>query len=251
MGGMPTTLSLTLVGFGAVNRALARLIAREYEWFLEEKGLHVCYHAIVARHGSWEAESEPLSAAKVGALADAVAAQEVRLDGTTPPPEGVCAHALPSTEDVLAIIGRTPPGLSVLVEAIDVDYTAGEPATTFLREALSRGSHAVSANKGPVVHHRAALLAAAEAAGVRYLHESAVMDGVPIFRRAAEMHASRRPLAPSPRPRSPDLLCPRCAARGGVGWSLAALDWFDFEGLSTRRRAWCFQAWNEARRWSR
>ena len=33
--------------------------------------------------------------------------------------------------------------------------------------------------KGPVVHARAALLALARDKGVRYLHESAVMDGVP------------------------------------------------------------------------
>ncbi len=68
------------------------------------------------------------------------------------------------------------------MEAIDVDYERGEPATTYLLDALRRGCHAVSANKGPVVHHRARLVAAGEAAGVRYLHESAVMDGVPIFR---------------------------------------------------------------------
>ncbi len=57
--------------------------------------------------------------------------------------------------------------LSCLVEAIDVDYSAGEPASTYLLDALSRGSHAVSANKGPVVHQRARLMAAAAAAGVR------------------------------------------------------------------------------------
>ena len=34
--------------------------------------------------------------------------------------------------------------------------------------------------KGPVVHAHAALLALARDKGVRYLHESAVMDGVPI-----------------------------------------------------------------------
>jgi homoserine dehydrogenase len=65
--------------------------------------------------------------------------------------------------------------------AIDVDYVHGEPATSYLQEALRHGVHAISANKGPVVHHRAALLSMATSSGVRYLHESAVMDGVPIF----------------------------------------------------------------------
>ena len=62
-----------------------------------------------------------------------------------------------------------------------MDYAAGEPARTYLEDGLRAGAHAVSANKGPVVHHRAALLAAARASGRRYLHESAVMDGVPLF----------------------------------------------------------------------
>lgn len=62
-----------------------------------------------------------------------------------------------------------------------MDYEAGEPAATYIHDALSRGLHAISANKGPVVHHRASLLALAAANRVRYLHESAVMDGVPLF----------------------------------------------------------------------
>ena len=55
------------------------------------------------------------------------------------------------------------------MEAIDVDYKSGQPATTFLLDALSSGSHAVSANKGPVVHHHATLLSTAKANGVRYV----------------------------------------------------------------------------------
>ena len=75
----------------------------------------------------------------------------------------------------------------MVVEAIPVSYSDGMPAALLLSSALKFGWHAVSANKGPVVHHRDALLRLADRARppLRYLHESAVMDGVPIFNMAA------------------------------------------------------------------
>jgi homoserine dehydrogenase len=176
-------VTLTLIGFGSVNRTLAKMVARESETLASDYGIVVNYHAVVARHGSWEAtdESTPLSAEVVGRLAEAVGGGKERLD-TTPPPKGVVVTAKPSVDATRSIIARAPStGLGCVVEAIDVDYEAGEPAATFLRDALGRRLHAISANKGPVVHHRAELLTLASANGVRYLHESAVMDGVPIF----------------------------------------------------------------------
>ncbi|KOO53505.1 homoserine dehydrogenase [Chrysochromulina tobinii] len=184
--GKPKTVHITLIGFGSVNRALARLIAQEAARLEQEHKLRVVYHAVVARHGAWDASESPLSAAAVATLADAVAAGCARLDGSTHVPAGVKAVSEPTQAAIRAIIGRMPVcaeagARSAIVEAIDVDYSAGEPAATYIRDALTRGCHAVSANKGPVVHHRDALLALASEHGVRYLHESAVMDGVPIF----------------------------------------------------------------------
>lgn len=69
----------------------------------------------------------------------------------------------------------------VLVEASIVDLESGEPASTFLREALSRGIHGVTANKGPVVHAYRSLTDLAEAHGVRFRFESATADCVPIY----------------------------------------------------------------------
>ena len=176
----PQVLHLTLVGFGAVNRALARLIAKDAPRLAKEHNMVVMYSAIIARHGAWEAvdsESE-LSAVEVAALADQV--QPLRHSA----PRRMRSHPSPlSVESIRSIVSRTASfrGPRCLAEAIDVDYEAGEPATTYLSCALRGGSHAVSANKGPVVHHLEELEAIAARAGVRYLYESAVMDGVPIF----------------------------------------------------------------------
>ncbi len=77
------------------------------------------------------------------------------------------------------------------VEELDYDALAemsplsvsgrGEPALGFVRTALSRGRHAVSANKGPVAWGYAELAELAADRGVRFRFESTVMDGAPVF----------------------------------------------------------------------
>ncbi len=57
----------------------------------------------------------------------------------------------------------------------------GEPAVTHIRAALEHGAHAITANKGPIVHAYRNLRDFAAKQGKRFLFESTVMDGVPIF----------------------------------------------------------------------
>lgn len=69
----------------------------------------------------------------------------------------------------------------VVFETIALDPHAGQPALDYLSEALRAGAHAVSANKGPLVHGYQRLTALAEMTGRLYRFESAVMDGAPVF----------------------------------------------------------------------
>src|SRR5690606_29242503 len=87
--------------------------------------------------------------------------------------------ALPAPGDALEFIRACP--ADVLFENTPVNHLTGQPAAGYLRAALENGMHAVTANKGPVVHAYAELTALAERAGRRFLFESAVMDGAPIF----------------------------------------------------------------------
>jgi homoserine dehydrogenase len=68
-----------------------------------------------------------------------------------------------------------------LVESIPVDYQTGEPALGYLRTALNLGLHAVTANKGPVVHGYHELTKLARQNSLAFYFESAVMDGAPVF----------------------------------------------------------------------
>jgi homoserine dehydrogenase len=69
----------------------------------------------------------------------------------------------------------------VLFEATSLNVKDGQPAVDHIRAALEHGAHAITANKGPIVHAYRELRDLATARGKRFLFESTVMDGVPIF----------------------------------------------------------------------
>ena len=68
-----------------------------------------------------------------------------------------------------------------LFEATSLEPRGGQPAIEHIRAALEHGAHAITANKGPIVHAYEELQGLAQARGKRLLFESTVMDGVPIF----------------------------------------------------------------------
>jgi homoserine dehydrogenase len=69
----------------------------------------------------------------------------------------------------------------VLFEATSLNVATGQPAIDHIRAALHHGAHAITANKGPIVHAYRELRDLATRQGKRFLFESTVMDGVPIF----------------------------------------------------------------------
>jgi homoserine dehydrogenase len=70
---------------------------------------------------------------------------------------------------------------NILFEATSLNVQTGQPAVDHIRAALHHGAHAITANKGPIVHAYRELRDLAAAQGKRFLFESTVMDGVPIF----------------------------------------------------------------------
>ncbi len=69
----------------------------------------------------------------------------------------------------------------VLVEVTPTDIRAGEPATTHIREALSRGRHVVASNKGPIALHYRELKELAASKGVELRYEATVCGAIPII----------------------------------------------------------------------
>jgi homoserine dehydrogenase len=83
--------------------------------------------------------------------------------------------------DAIAHLARSDADLRVVVETTTLDIESGEPAISHVKAAIAAGCHVVTANKGPVAFAYDELSESAKAAGVRFLFEGAVMDGIPIF----------------------------------------------------------------------
>ena len=72
-------------------------------------------------------------------------------------------------------------GADVLFENTPVNHETGQPAINHLHLALELGMHAITANKGPVVHAYRDLKKFSEERNKKFYFESTVMDGAPIF----------------------------------------------------------------------
>ena len=88
-----------------------------------------------------------------------------------------CADAF----DLIGRLASSHADLRIVVETTTLDVTDGEPAISHVRAGLAAGCHVVTANKGPVAFAYAPLRDEATRAGVDFLFEGAVMDGIPIF----------------------------------------------------------------------
>ncbi|MFQ5944787.1 MAG: homoserine dehydrogenase [Anaerolineae bacterium] len=159
-------LDIALLGFGNVHRALVRLLLDRGERLLVERELELRVVGIATgRHGI-VVDSDGID------LKRALKADDLGPLHRGPP--------ISSAED---FIGAVP--ADVVLEATSVDPVSGEPASSWLASVLEQGMHAITANKGPVVHAYRRLADLARQRGLAFLFESAVMDGAPIFRMAA------------------------------------------------------------------
>jgi homoserine dehydrogenase len=157
---------LALLGFGNVGQALARLLLNKQADILDRYGITFAVTGIATgRHG---AAIEPDGIPLETALEIMQAGQ--KLDHLS---------RLPVPADNLSFIRQCP--AEVLFENTPVDYASGQPAIDHLAAALRAGMHAITANKGPVVHAHRQLSDLAQASGRKFYFESTVMDGAPIF----------------------------------------------------------------------
>ncbi len=161
---------LALLGFGNVGREFARLLMRKEAELNARYDITFTITGIATgRHGT-AINPDGLDLARVLAALESGQSldQLTKLPNTNLP-----------TPDSLAFLRHCP--ADVLFENTPVNHATGEPAITHLRLALESGMHAITANKGPVVHAYRELTALAKAKGRRFFFESTVMDGAPIF----------------------------------------------------------------------
>ncbi|MFZ0940485.1 MAG: homoserine dehydrogenase [Candidatus Sulfotelmatobacter sp.] len=156
------TYNLCFLGFGNVNRTLVELLRNRESELRARHGISYRITGIASRRLGWLANPEGL---------DAHVAQ--------PPSAAISQKSAqtPSTIPAWLAVAQA----DVLFEATSLNVQTGQPAIDHIRAALTHGAHAITANKGPIVHAYRELRDLAAAQGKLFLFESTVMDGVPIF----------------------------------------------------------------------
>ena len=150
--------NLCLIGLGNVGRGLISLLHRKTTHLREQYGIAYRITGVATRRLGWLATPEGFT---VGRLQNSDYGEASKAEG----PHEWLAAAKPHA----------------LFEASSLNAETGEPAITYIRAALEAGAHAISANKGPVVYAHKELTELAKARGLRFFHESAMMDGAPVF----------------------------------------------------------------------
>ena len=156
---------LALLGFGNVGRALAVLLLRKQTELKEKYDTTFSVTGIATgRHGSLVNQNG----------VDLNGAIELVRSGRS-----LSLLTSQLVNDTFDFIEKSQ--ADVLFENSSVNHETGQPAVDYVKKALGLGMHVCTANKGPVVHAYAELQELARQNGVKFLHESTVMDGAPIF----------------------------------------------------------------------
>ena len=162
---MGATYNLCLVGFGNVGRELVRLLEDKREILRTEHGIEWRITGVASRRMGWLAKPEGFESAEL-----------LRIGADSSGSAGLKAAATNGVRGWLRAARA-----DVLFEMTSLNRQTGQPAIEHLQAALELGAHAISANKGPVVYALHDLNSLATKVGKRFLFESAVMDGTPIF----------------------------------------------------------------------
>ena len=159
-------VKLALVGFGNVGKALVNLIETKRPILNRDFGFDPKVVGIATGRHGMALDPAGIDIPKAVALSESGR----HLDSLS---------ALPQPESVLQFIQTCQ--ADVLFENSPVNHHTGQPAIDYVKAGLQAGMHTITANKGPVAHAFRELTQLAEKKQRRFLFESAVMDGAPIF----------------------------------------------------------------------
>ena len=159
-------IKLVLVGFGNVGRALIRLLdtkrsvlRNDFEFNTTVVGIATGSHGLAINPDGIDTQ-KALKLIESGETLNSLS-------------------TIVTPGSIIEFIRSCP--ADVLFENSPVNHHTGQPAADHLKTALEMGMHAITANKGPVVHAYNELTVLARKMNRRFLFESSVMDGAPIF----------------------------------------------------------------------
>ena len=153
--------NLCFLGFGNVGRALARLLVTKSAELREQYGIEWQITGVASRRLGW-----------LSSGVDSFDARSQFADDSF-------KENASSSNSVGEWLQAAKP--DVVFETTSLNPESGQPAIDYLRAVLEFGAHAITANKGVVVHGFPELNALAGSKGKRLLFESAVLDSAPVF----------------------------------------------------------------------
>ena len=156
---------LALIGFGNVARSLAKLLVRKQDLLKSKYNVTFSFTGISTGSHGFAVNPNGLDIQKALELVES----------------GQSIFPLSSfnVQDSLAVIQNSQ--ADIMFENSPVNTQTGQPALDHVRAALNLGMHAITANKGPVVHGYRELTALAKSKGKSFRHESTVLGGAPVF----------------------------------------------------------------------
>lgn len=154
--------NLCFLGFGNVGHALARLLMAKSGELRHSYGIEWRITGVASRSKGWIAE--PAGFEMSALLANDFATRCVNSSRAP----GVAEWLRQAQPDVV-------------FETTSLNPETGQPAIDYLRPVLQSGAHAITANKGAVVHGYDELGALAALKGKRFFFEATVLDSAPVF----------------------------------------------------------------------
>ena len=165
--------NVSILGFGNVGRALLQLLQEKTIELQERYEIEWQLTGVATRRMGWIADPNGLDPAAL-------------LEGWTPAEQSTSNAPGAAKENVARVPTNVREWLvasraDVLFELTSLNTETGQPAIEHIRAALEHGAHAITANKGTVVHGYHQLEQLAREHGKQYLFEATVMGGAPIF----------------------------------------------------------------------
>jgi len=152
--------NLCFLGFGNVGRALMRLLVSKSAELKENYGVEWRVTGVASRRIGWLANKDGFDDAAL-------------LEG------GIEMPASTNLNGVADWLATAQP--DVVFETTSLDPDTGQPAIDYLRAILQAGAHAITANKGAIVHGYGELSQLARSQGKALLFEATVLDSAPVF----------------------------------------------------------------------
>jgi len=158
--------NLCFLGFGNVGRALARLLTAKAVELRDLYGIEFRVTGVASRRIGWLTKATENGGAHAFEVSDLLS-------------NPVISEHSSSSNSLVDWLRASQP--DVVFETTSLNPDSGQPAIDYLRAVLQSGAHAITANKGVLVHGFRELNELAASAGKRFLFESTVLDSAPVF----------------------------------------------------------------------